>query len=303
MEYALQTNCLTKKYRNFQALDNLTMHVPKGSIYGFVGKNGAGKTTLIRIICGLQFETKGEFELYGVKSNDPKIFKTRRRIGAVVETPSIYLDCSARENLRLQYKVLGIPNMKGIDEILKIVGLENTGNKKAKNFSLGMRQRLGIAVALCGNPDFLILDEPINGLDPQGIIEIRELLLKLNHDRNITILISSHILDELSRLATCYGFIDSGKIIREMSAEELEASCRKCMRVSVTDMTVLVRVLDEMGVDYKLIDDKTCDIFETISITKLTLELDKDNCELLTVDNHDESLESFYISLVGGEAK
>ena len=120
MEYALQTNCLTKKYRNFQALDNLTMHVPKGSIYGFVGKNGAGKTTLIRIICGLQFETKGEFELYGVKSNDPKIFKTRRRIGAVVETPSIYLDCSARENLRLQYKVLGIPNMKGIDEILKI---------------------------------------------------------------------------------------------------------------------------------------------------------------------------------------
>ncbi|MBO7424887.1 MAG: ATP-binding cassette domain-containing protein [Clostridiales bacterium] len=303
MEYALQTNCLTKKYRNFQALDNLTMHVPKGSIYGFVGKNGAGKTTLIRIICGLQFETKGEFELYGVKSNDPKIFKTRRRIGAVVETPSIYLDCSARENLRLQYKVLGIPNMKGIDEILKIVGLENTGNKKAKNFSLGMRQRLGIAVALCGNPDFLILDEPINGLDPQGIIEIRELLLKLNHDRNITILISSHILDELSRLATCYGFIDNGKIVREMSAEELEASCRKCMRVSVTDMNVLVRVLDEMGVDYKLIDDKICDIYETVSITKLTLELDKDNCELLTVDNHDESLESFYISLVGGEAK
>lgn len=303
MEYALQTNCLTKKYKSFQALDNLTMHVPKGSIYGFVGKNGAGKTTLIRIICGLQFETKGEFELYGVKSNDPKISKTRRRIGAVVETPSIYLDCSAKDNLRLQYKVLGIPNMKGIDEILKIVGLENTGNKKAKNFSLGMRQRLGIAVALCGNPDFLILDEPINGLDPQGIIEIRELLLKLNHDRNITILISSHILDELSRLATCYGFIDNGKIVREMSAEELEASCRKCMRVSVSDMTVLIRVLDEMGVDYKLIDDKTCDIFETISITKLTLELDKYNCELLTVDNHDESLESFYISLVGGEAK
>ena len=300
MDYVLKTNALCKHYKNFKALNGLTMNVPKGSIYGFVGKNGAGKTTLIRLICGLQSPTSGDFELYGVKNSDKTISKSRRRMGAVVETPSIYLDMTAEDNLKQQYRILGMPSFDGIPELLKLVGLENTDKKKAKNFSLGMRQRLGIAVALCGNPDFLVLDEPINGLDPQGIIEIRELILKLNREQKITVLISSHILDELAKLATHYGFIDSGCIIREMSAEELESACRKCMRMTVTNTAVLARVLDDMGLDYKMIDDKTADVYAKPNITQLSFALAKDGCEVLSVEEHDESLESFYISLVGG---
>ncbi|MGN0600356.1 MAG: ABC transporter ATP-binding protein [Oscillospiraceae bacterium] len=300
MEYVLKTNELKKEYRNFTALDGVSMNVPKGSIYGFVGKNGAGKTTLIRLICGLQSPTGGDFELYGVKNTDKDICRSRRRMGAVVETPSIYLDMTAQDNLKQQYRILGMPSFDGISEILKLVGLENTGRKKAKNFSLGMRQRLGIAVALCGNPDFLVLDEPINGLDPQGIIEIRELILQLNREKQITVLISSHILDELSKLATYYGFIDSGKIVREISAEELENACRKCVRVSVTDTKPLAMVLDEMGMEYKIIDGKTADVYGKPNITKLTMALSEKGCELLSVSEQDESLESFYISLVGG---
>lgn len=221
MEYVLRTDNLTKKYKNFTALNGLTMNVPKGSIYGFVGCNGAGKTTLIRIICGLQEPTSGTYELYGVKNTNREINNFRKRMGAVVETPSIYLDMTAKENIRQQYRILGIKSDDGIAELLHTVGLENAGNKKASDFSLGMRQRLGIAVALAGNPDFIVLDEPTNGLDPQGIIEMRELILSLNRDHGITVLISSHILDELSRLATHYGFIDSGRMIKEMSAKDV----------------------------------------------------------------------------------
>lgn len=163
-----------------------------------------------------------------------------------------------------------------------------------------MRQRLGIAVAICGDPDFLVLDEPINGLDPQGIVEIRELILRLNRERQITVLISSHILDELAKLATHYGFIDKGKIIREMSAEELDATCRKCVRLTVTDTTVLTGVLDHMKLEYKVIDGAVCDVFAKPNITQLTLALAKENCDVLSVEEHDESLESFYLSLVGG---
>ena len=301
MKYALRTKELTKKYKNFTALNGLTMNVPQGSIYGFVGRNGAGKTTLIRLITGLQHPSSGTFELYDVQNNDRKISQSRRRMGAVVETPAIYLDLNAKDNLKQQYRMLGLPDMNGIDELLELVGLADTGKKKAKNFSLGMRQRLGIAVALCGDPDFLVLDEPINGLDPQGIIEIRELILKLNRERNITILISSHILDELAKLATHYGFIDHGKMVREMSAEELEQSCRKCVRMSVTDTSVLSRVLDSMNVEYKILDDKTADVFAKLNFTQMALTLSKENCEIITMEEKDESLESFYISLVGGE--
>ena len=182
MDYVLTTDALSKEYGTFKALNAVSMHIPKGAIYGFVGKNGAGKTTLIRLICGLQAATSGEYTLYGRKSTDKEINKSRRRMGAVVETPSIYLDMTAEENLKEQYRILGLPSFDGLKELLKLVGLENTGKKKAKNFSLGMRQRLGIAVALCGDPDFLVLDEPVNGLDPQGIIEMRELILRLNRD-------------------------------------------------------------------------------------------------------------------------
>ena len=300
MEYVLKTKGLCKRYKNFNALDGLTMSVPKGAIYGFVGKNGAGKTTFIRLVCGLQEPTGGEFELYGVKNTDKAISRSRRRMGAVVETPSVYSDMTAADNLRQQYRILGMPGYDGIDELLKLVGLEDTGKKKVRDFSLGMRQRLGIAVALCGDPDFLVLDEPINGLDPQGIIEIRELILKLNRARDITVLISSHILDELARIATHYGFIDKGRIVREISAEELDAACRKCMRITVTDTAVLSKVLDDMGYDYTITDDTQADIYAKPNISQLTLALAKENCEVLSVSEHDESLESYYISLVGG---
>ena len=300
MEYVLKTKGLCKRYKDFKALNGLTMSVPKGSIYGFVGKNGAGKTTLIRLVCGLQDPTGGEFELYGVKNTDKAIARSRRRMGAVVETPSVYSDMTAADNLRQQYRILGMPSFDGIDELLKLVGLEDTGKKKVRNFSLGMRQRLGIAVALCGDPDFLVLDEPVNGLDPQGIIEIRELILKLNRERKITVLISSHILDELGRLATHYGFIDGGRIVREISAEELDDLCRKCVRVTVTNTAVLSKVLDDMGLEYKMIGDDGADVYAKPNITQLTLALAENGCEVLSVSEHDESLESFFISLVGG---
>ena len=300
MEYILCTNGLTKQYRKFKALNNLNMHVPKGAIYGFVGQNGAGKTTLIRLICGLQEPTNGEYSLYGRKNTDGGISKARRRMGAVVETPSIYLDLTAEENLREQYLVLGMPSFEGIQELLKLVGLQDAGKKKAKNFSLGMKQRLGIAIALAGDPDFLILDEPVNGLDPQGIIEIRELILKLNRERQITFLISSHILDELSRLATHYGFIDQGQIVREISAEELEHACRKCIRLTVSDTRALACVLDKMRLEYSIVSEDEADVFGELNISELVLALAQEECQVLSLHEKDESLESYYVNLMGG---
>ena len=182
MEYVLRTQNLCKQYKHCKALDNLTMHVEKGAIYGFVGRNGAGKTTLIRVVCGLQAPTAGSYQLYGLSSAGADLASARRRTGAVVETPSIYLSLTARENLRQQFDVLGLPSYRGLEDLLELAGLQDTGKKRARDFSLGMRQRLGIAVALAGDPDFLILDEPANGLDPQGIVEIRELILRLNGD-------------------------------------------------------------------------------------------------------------------------
>lgn len=300
MEYVLETNGLSKRYRDFTALCGLNMHIPKGSIYGFVGRNGAGKTTLIRLICGLQEPTGGSFTLYGAKNTDAKIERARRRMGAVVESPAVYPDMTAEENLRQQYLVLGMPSADGIAELLHLVGLDGTGKKKVKNFSLGMRQRLGIAVALAGNPDFLVLDEPVNGLDPQGIIEMRELILKLNREHGITVLISSHILDELSRLATHYGFIDGGHMVKEMSAEELEMRCRKCTRVETTNSKVLARVLDHLGAEYRVVDDARVDVFADVQVTKLTVEALKENCVIYSMKERDESLESFYMNLIGG---
>ena len=300
MEYVLTTQNLSKSYSKFQALDHFTMHVPKGAIYGFVGRNGAGKTTLIRLVCGLQSPTVGSYSIYGIDYKDKRISKSRRRMGAVVETPAIYMDMTAAENLKQQYLLLGMPSYEGIDDLLALVGLENTGKKKARNFSLGMKQRLGIAIALAGDPDFLVLDEPVNGLDPQGIIEIRELILKLNRERGITVLISSHILDELSRLATHYGFIDKGRMVKEMSAAELEAACRKCMRVEVSQTAALSRVLEGVGVEYKILSDTTADIYAKLNISELTHALDGVDCELIALTERDESLESFFMELIGG---
>lgn len=301
MDYVLRTNALCKYYGHFKALDGLSMNVPKGAIYGFVGKNGAGKTTLIRLVCGLQSPTNGEYTLYDRRVNDRNIARSRRRIGAVVETPAVYNDMTAVENIKQQYRILGLPSFDGAEDILKLVGLEHTGGKKAKNFSLGMRQRLGIAMALAGDPDFIILDEPVNGLDPQGIIEMRELILKLNRERQITFLISSHILDELSRLATHYGFIESGRLVREMTAGELEAACRKCVRMEVSDTRALARVLDRMNAEYKILSETEADVFARINISRLSMELLREKCEIISCKEQDESLESYYINLVGGK--
>lgn len=300
MDYVLSTDNLVKSYGQARALSGLSMHVPKGAIYGIVGRNGAGKTTLIRLICGLQRPTSGTYSIYGREFTSRDIRLSRRRMGAVVETPSIYLDMSARENLRQQYRVLGLPSFEGIDELLALVGLADTGKKKARNFSLGMKQRLGIAVALCGGPDFLILDEPVNGLDPEGIIEMRELILRLNRERQITVLISSHILDELSRLATHYGFIDGGRMVKEMSAGELEARCRKCMRLDVSDTRALARVLDRQKAEYHIVDDTHADLYTELPVTELVLALDKERCAVRSIKERDESLESFYMDLIGG---
>lgn len=301
MDYVLSTDALTKRYGRFRALDGLNMNVPKGAIYGFVGKNGAGKTTLIRLVCGLQLPSSGSFRLYGRDGRDPGIRNSRRRIGAVVEAPAICGDMTAEENLKLQYRVLGLPSEEGIAELLGLTGLSDTGKKKARHFSLGMRQRLGIAVALAGDPDFLLLDEPINGLDPQGIIEIRELILRLNRERQITVLISSHNLDELSRLASWYGFIDRGRLVKEISAGDLEAACRKCLRVEVSDTRALARVLDEEHLEYDILSRTTADIYARPNVSRLVEALKKQNCELIGLQERDESLESYYLNLVGGE--
>jgi len=298
MEYVLTTNSLQKKYRSFTALSNVNLHVPKGAIYGFVGENGAGKTTLIRLICGLQKPTAGDYSLFGLSCRDPHIGKSRSRMGAVVETPSIYLELSAEDNLKEQYRLLGIPSFDTIPSLLELAGLENTGTKKAKNFSLGMRQRLGIALALAGNPDFLVLDEPVNGLDPQGIIEIRELILKLNTESGITILISSHILDELSRLATHYGFIHKGRIVQEISAAELEASCRKSLRVTVSDSRALAVAMEDKRLEYQILSDTQAEIYDDITITELVDALSPMECIVYSAAYREEGLENYYMNLI-----
>ncbi len=301
MDYVLQTNALCKSYKEFNALNGLSMHVPKGAIYGFVGKNGAGKTTLIRLICGLQAPTSGDYLLYGRKSTGREIAKARRRMGAVVETPAVYLDMTAEDNLKQQSRILGLPSYDGLTDILKLVGLAKTGRKKAKNFSLGMRQRLGIAVALVGRPDFLVLDEPANGLDPQGIIEMRELILKLNRESHITVLISSHMLDELARIATHFGFLDRGRIVKEISAAALKTACRKCIHITVSDIRALCRCLDQMGLEYAVTSDTQADIYGEVEVTALAMALSKENCIVKAMQAQNESLEHYYISLVGGD--
>ena len=300
MDYVLKAEFLTKIYGHHKALDNFSINIPKGAIYGLVGKNGAGKTTLLRLICGLQEATAGDYTLYGISSRKREIINARKEMGAVIETPASYLDMSATGNLKEQYRILGIRSFDTIPQLLKMVGLENAGRKKAKNFSLGMRQRLGIAVALVGNPRFLVLDEPINGLDPQGIIEMRRLLLNLNQKYGITILVSSHILDELSRLATYYGFIDNGKMIKEISASDLENSFRKSVRIEVTDEKVLAVVLEQAGQPYKILAPNIVEVYNRVNISRLTSALEKYQCEVLSIQEQEENLENYYVDLIGG---
>lgn len=300
MEYILETHNLEKKYGKFKAISELNMHIPKGAIYGLIGKNGAGKTTLIRVICGLQKPTSGTYTIYGVQNDKKEIIQSRKRIGAIIETPSICLDMTAEENLKEQYKVIGVPSYEGIEELLKLVELDKTGKKTAKHFSLGMKQRLGIAISLVGNPDVLILDEPINGLDPEGIIEIRELILKLNKEKGITFLISSHYLDELAKIATCYGFIDKGRIIKEISSRELEKDFNKRTQIKVNNIKECVKYLEEEKMEYKVISDEIIDIYEKINVSELVIALSKRNCIVNDFQEKGESLENYFLNLVGG---
>ncbi len=299
MEYVLKTDGLKKQYGHFTALNGVSLHVPRGAVYGFVGRNGAGKTTLIRLICGLQRPDSGNYTLFGKPFSSREIRDSRKRMGAVVETPALYPDMTAEDNLKLQYRILGLPSFDDIPRLLALAGLSDTGRKKVRNFSLGMKQRLGIAVALAGSPDFLVLDEPANGLDPQGIVEVRELILRLNRERHITVLISSHILDELSRLATHYGFIDHGAILKEMTAKELEEACRKCIRVTVSDTRALCTALDEAGLDYRIVSDNEADIFGQVNITELVQLLERRHCTLESLKEREETLENYYMNLIG----
>ncbi|MDE5655063.1 MAG: ATP-binding cassette domain-containing protein [Clostridia bacterium] len=301
MEYCLTVDNLSKNYRKYLALDGATMRVPIGAIYGFIGKNGAGKTTLIRVISGLQSPTSGTYSIYGATYSSKQIYEARKRMGAIVESPSLYGLMTAKDNLKQQYLLLGKPSFDGIDELLEMVDLKDTGKKLVKNFSLGMRQRLGIAIALASDPDFVVLDEPINGLDPQGIVEIRELILKLNKERNITFLISSHILDELSKIATHYGFIDKGKILKEITSEELFASCKKRILFKVDTDANLCSALDETGLEYNLTSQLEGELYGEISISALSDILKSHGITLLKVSESDETLESYYINLLGGE--
>lgn len=300
MEYVLETNNLEKRYKDFKALNHANIHIEKGSIYGLIGKNGAGKTTLIRIVCGLQEPSSGSYTIYGVDNNSINITSVRKRMGAIIETPSIYGDMTARDNLIEQYKLVGMPSFDGIDEILKLVGLEGTGKKKSKNFSLGMKQRLGIAIALASNPDFLILDEPINGLDPQGIIEIRELILKLNKEKRITILISSHYLDELSKIATHYGFLDNGSIIKEISSEELMKKMEHKIELRVSNQKDFVKYFEENKISYEVVDNKTINVYGNYNLSKFINELSKKNLIAEDIHEQDESLENYFMNLIGG---
>lgn len=262
MEYALRTKNLSKKFSKKLAIDSVGINIKKGDIYGLIGKNGAGKTTLIRTIVGLAAPTAGEIELF--ESTDLK--KQRYKIGTVIESPAVYPNFTAKQNLIAQQKLFGKTDINEINQILEIVGLADTGKKKAKNFSLGMKQRLAIAISLIGNPEFLVLDEPINGLDPAGIKDVRDLILKLNKENNITVLISSHILGELAKIATRYGVICNGKLVDEFTPQELQSRVRKCLAINVDNTELTSKIIEENlnTNNYEIKSDKLIYLYDNI---------------------------------------
>lgn len=301
-EVILKTYNITKKYGNQVAINNVNMTIKKGEIYGFIGQNGAGKTTLIRLITGLIHKTGGEIELLGA-TGEAELNKSRTMIGSLIETPSFYTNMTARENLEVSRLVRNIPGKKCIDEVLELVGLKDVEKKKVKNFSLGMRQRLGIANALMGNPKLLILDEPINGLDPMGIVEIRELLKKINKEKDMTILISSHILSELSELATTYGIISNGKLIEEITAEQLAEKCRQYIDLKVDDTSRAVTLLErELGIsDYEVLEDKKIKVFSNLeNIGEVNSILSKSGVIVESISIKGENLEEYFMNKIGG---
>ena len=306
MEYVLRTFGLFKKYKKHLAVNDADITICRGDIYGFVGENGSGKTTVIRLITGLIFPSKGSFELFGIPNGSKNIKVARRKVGAVVESPSIYQNMSAYDNLKMQCMILGIPADQKIENTLNEVGLGYMLKDKrhASNFSLGMRQRLGIAMALLGDPEFLILDEPMNGLDPAGIVEIRELILKLNRERNITFLISSHILSELSLVATKYGIISKGHIIKEITASELQAELAKTTDITVDNPEALSKLLVDLvpqaAISY--IPDGVRFVGE-VDLNLVLGAIINANIRILNINCHESSFEDYYLETIGGKRK
>ncbi len=301
MEHVLVTENLTKVYGKNKVVKEVSMHVEKGAIYGFIGKNGAGKTTFMRMAAGLAAPTEGKIELFG----SDRLKKQRTRIGTLIENPGIYPNMTAGENLEVIRKSFGIAGVGKVEEMLRFVGLEEAGRKKVKNFSMGMKQRLGIAISLLCSPDFLILDEPINGLDPEGIREIRELLVKLNQEKGITILISSHILGELSKIATHYGIIRDGALIEEFRADELSRRCRRCHKIVTGDVEQAVLILEErLGItDYDVPEQNIIRIFEHLNETvAVNRELIMNGIKVQESYLTGQDLEGYFMDLLGGEA-
>lgn len=300
-EILLQTTNLTKQFGRHRAVDQVNLHIKKGSIYGFIGRNGAGKTTCLKMISGLSKPSSGEITLFGYTGKDLK--KVRSRVGCLIEAPGLYGNMSAYENIKLKCKLFGIVKESYIQNILELVGLEQTGNKKTKQFSLGMKQRLGIGLALVGEPDLLILDEPINGLDPQGIAEMRDMIQKLNEEHNMTILISSHILEELSKIATDYGIIHNGVLVQELTREELLQRCRERIEITMEHPEQALPILDGMKIkNYQVVDKEHIHVFERLNDSAImNMELAKAGCLVKGISMKSEELENYFLNLTGGE--
>lgn len=299
MDYILTTSGLTKTYGKHNAADQISINVRQGDIYGLIGRNGAGKTTLLKMISGLAAPSKGDFTLFGFNGKEKS--QVMHRIGTLIEAPGIYPDLSAAENLRLKCIAMGVRDKTVIPKILETVGLADTGKKRAGKFSLGMKQRLGIALALVGEPDLVILDEPINGLDPQGIAEVRETIEKLNKQQGITFIISSHILEELSKIATNYAIIHNGALVQELTREELLQKCSERIELKTDDTAKACTVLEKMDIhEYKVVDNDTIQIFERLQDGgDITMKLAENGVKTLGISVRNEALEDYYLNLTG----
>ena len=297
----MATYGLQKAYGSCKALDGVNMLVRRGDVYGLVGRNGAGKTTLMRMITGQSEATGGEMELFGASGKNMRA--QRSRTGAMIEIPSFSPFLTARENLEYYRLQRGIPGRQTVDEVLEQVDLADTGKKKFKSFSLGMKQRLGLALALMNHPDFLILDEPINGLDPEGVAEFRQILRQLNQERQTTILVSSHILSELSNVATRYGFMEQGKILEEISAEALHDKCRTCLRLEVDNAAKAAAVLQsELGTDkFEVLPNNVVQLYACLDDPKrASYALARNGVALLAMEQKGADLEAYFLDLIGG---
>lgn len=301
-DYVLRTNNLTKKYKNQFALNKVNISIKKGSIYGFIGQNGAGKSTLIRVVTALAFPTSGTMELFG-HSNERNLNEGRKRIGTIIEGPALYPQMTAVENLEAHRLLKGIPGKECIEKTLSLVGLQDTGKKKAKNFSLGMKQRLGIGIALLGDPEFLILDEPINGLDPMGVVEIRELLKKLNHEYGITILISSHILSELHLLATHYGIIHKGELLEQLTVGELNKKCQQYIHIKVDNPGKAATIIETQleTNHYEVLPDGAIKLFKYLDTPgQVSKTLSDEGLIIEQFMPMGEDLETYFTNRIGG---